>query len=370
MNPPAPADSQTPAPLEAPAPAGPGEARPDQRQPDAPGFQNHARQDLEQPDDRAGLPAGENILLGISFKIMSTMFLTAMLVLIKLVSSRIPIGEIVFARSFFSLIPIILFAWYYRTLRRMIRPKAGKMLALRAVVGVCAMGLWFQALKILPLSDAKTIAFFAPLASVALAAILLGETVRLYRWSAVAVGFTGVLIVLVPQIEASETISTGGGIWDSTVAGSLCALLSACGIAFATILVRRLVQIEKVETITLWTALMISALALLSLPFGWVVPSPGDLALLLVIGFLGGCGQMLMALCYRYAGVSIIAPFEYISLIWAVLAGWLIFGDLPGSTVIIGSMIICSAGIFVVQRETRLGLNRRPERIADTSSRG
>jgi drug/metabolite transporter (DMT)-like permease len=123
-------------------------------------------------------------------------------------------------------------------------------------------------------------------------------------------------------------------------------------------------QTETTGAIVLYFALWASILSLASLPFGWVVPSAGDAALLVLTGLLGGVGQILMTSAYRDAGAATIASFEYVSMLWGILFGYLLFNEVPTASVLVGGAIVVAAGIFIIFRERRLGLQRKRQRKA------
>jgi len=132
------------------------------------------------------------------------------------------------------------------------------------------------------------------------------------------------------------------------------------------LLVRRLVYTEKTPTIVLWFSLTASAIALGSVPFGWAPLTASQAALLILSGFCGGIAQILMTEAYRHAEASTVAPFEYTSIILALLVGYLIFGDQPTIHILVGGAIVVGAGIFIVWRERQLGIERRAVRTAST----
>jgi drug/metabolite transporter (DMT)-like permease len=136
--------------------------------------------------------------------------------------------------------------------------------------------------------------------------------------------------------------------------------------AFAMMQVRRLVQTERTEAIVIYFFICASLLSLLTLPFGWVWPTPQQAALLIGAGFAGGIGQLLLTSCYRYADMSVIAPFEYTSLLLTIIIGFLVFADVPTLPMIVGALIIVASGIAVILREHYLGLDRVKAREANT----
>jgi drug/metabolite transporter (DMT)-like permease len=193
--------------------------------------------------------------------------------------------------------------------------------------------------------------------------VLLNERVHFFRWTAVVVGLVGVVIILWPRL----TVFSGGeALGNAEAVGALAALLAAVLSAFAMMAVRNLVHTERTEAIVTYFFISASVLSLLTLPFGWVWPTPQQAALLVGAGFFGGIGQLLMTSSYRHADMSVIAPFEYVSLILTIILGYFIFSDVPTLTMILGAIIIVGSGIAVILREHRLGLDRARAKEANT----
>jgi len=305
-------------------------------------------------------------LLGISLKLISALVFTLMSAGIKAVSVRYPTGQIVFCRSFFALIPLIIWlAW------RSEFPSALKTSNLRGhlkrgLMGSTGMFLGFAGLGFLPLPDAVALGYAGPLVVVVLAAVILKERVRVYRWTAVTIGFLGVLLMLSPHL-GSETLARGfsGG----PAIGAALALGGAFFSAFASIEVRLLTSTERTGAIVFYFMVLTALLGLSTSVLGWTMPGWQDGLLLLAIGILGGFGQILIVQAYRYGDASLIAPFEYSTMLWAVAIGWFVFGDWPATAVLIGAVIVVSSGIYVILREQQLGLLRRETREVG-SSRG
>jgi len=295
------------------------------------------------------------VLLGLAYKILSTLAFAVMLVAVKLLATRVPSGEVVFFRSAFAVFPVVAMVWWQGELRDGLATQRPGGHVMRSVYGVSAMSLWFAGVQRLPLADALAITYAAPLVVVALAAVLLGEVVRLHRWSAVAIGFVGVLIVLSPHLGDLERIGA-----DSGSTGAAMCFLSAFFMALAQIEVRRLATTEKTGAIVVYFSIGSALFALLTLPFGWVVPSPSDLALLVTCGLFGGIGQIFLTLAYRHADASVVAPLEYASMIWAVASGLWLFDEVPSATLAIGTAVIVASGVAIVWRERALGV-RRPD---------
>jgi drug/metabolite transporter (DMT)-like permease len=305
-------------------------------------------------------PGGHNTLTGIMLKIVSVAVFVAMSSCIK-AAGTVPAGQIVFFRSFFAIFPIVVFLAFQGKLGTAFSTKRPLNHIARGVVGVCAMGLGFFALIRLPLPEAIALNYAQPLLVVVFSSIFLGEAIRVYRWSAVAVGLVGVLVISWPELTL---LGSGAALGDQEVLGVIAALVAAAISAVAMLLVRNLVQSEPTATIVLWFSVTASLLALLSLPFGWQALTPAQAGLLVAAGFCGGLAQILMTAAYRHAEASVVAPFEYTSMLLGIVVGYLAFGDVPTVHMLIGGVIVVAAGIFIIWRERQLGLERARTRQA------
>ncbi|RWN56220.1 MULTISPECIES: DMT family transporter [Mesorhizobium] len=293
-------------------------------------------------------------------KIVSVAVFVAMSSCIK-AAGTVPAGQIVFFRSFFAIFPIVVFLAFQGKLGTAFSTKRPLNHIARGVVGVCAMGLGFFALIRLPLPEAIALNYAQPLLVVVFSSIFLGEAIRVYRWSAVAVGLVGVLVISWPELTL---LGSGAALGDQEVLGVIAALVAAAISAVAMLLVRNLVQSEPTATIVLWFSVTASLLALLSLPFGWQALTPAQAGLLIAAGFCGGLAQILMTAAYRHAEASVVAPFEYTSMLLGIVVGYLAFGDVPTVHMLIGGVIVVAAGIFIIWRERQLGLERARTRQA------
>jgi drug/metabolite transporter (DMT)-like permease len=229
----------------------------------------------------------------------------------------------------------------------------------RGALSVGGMFGNFGALARLPLADATAINFASPLITVALAALILKERVRLFRWSAVAVGFVGVIVMLIPNLSLEHY--AGASAASVAMIGSLLAIFSAFCNAGTVIQTRRLTQSETTSSIVFYFSLMTAIAGAVTLPFAWHSPSNDELAALIMTGVLGGIAHIFLTESYRHAAASVIAPFDYSAMLWALLLGYWVFGELPGVLVYVGAAIIAGAGLAVIFRERRLGLTRAPE---------
>jgi drug/metabolite transporter (DMT)-like permease len=297
-------------------------------------------------------------LRGIVFKVMSVCMFMVMASLIKAASADVPPGQAVFFRSFFAL-PIIL-GWLAirQELRNGWKTKNPLGHFWRGLVGTSAMGLGFTGLGLLPLPEVTAIGYAAPLLVVVFAAMFLNEDVRAFRLSAVGLGMVGVLIVLSPRL------SVGASLNSSETLGAVVVLMGAVLAALAQVFVRKLVTTESTAAIVFWFTITSSLMALFTLPWGWVMPSWQVALMLIMAGFLGGIGQIFLTSSYRFADASLVAPFDYTSMILALLIGYFIFDEVPTGTMLIGAGIVILAGVLIIWRERKLGLQRAQQRKA------
>ncbi len=295
-----------------------------------------------------------NALKGIGMKIASVAIFVAMSACIK-GAGELPPGQVVFFRSFFALIPIMLFLAVRGRLAGAVRTTRPLNHIARGVVGVTAMGLGFFALGLLPLPEAITLNYAQPLLIVMFSALFMGEVVRAYRWSAVVIGFIGVFIIVWPKFTL---LAGGDALGNREAIGVTAALIAAALSAVALLLVRNLVDTEKTATIVMWFSLTATVAGLLTLPFGWQALDAWQAALLVASGLCGGVAQLLMTESYRHAEVSTVAPFEYTSMIIGIVVGYLAFGDVPTAHMLVGGVIVIGSGLFIILRERALGLRR------------
>lgn len=292
-----------------------------------------------------------NTILGIFLKVAATFVFALMALIIKWLSNTFPVGQLVFFRSAFAMIPLLIWIGWTSELKDAFYTKNLKGHLQRSMAGVGGMFMSFGALHYLSLPDATAITYVTPLLVTALGAIVLHETVRRWRWSAIGVGFFGVLVMLSPFM--------GGSGGPNVALGAMIGLTGTCFSAFASIAVRRLSGTEKTGAIVFYFSLITALAGLVTIGFGWNWPTHHELLLLVLAGILGGVGQILQTASLRFAPVSVIAPFEYVSLIWATMLGFLVFGDVPARAVMIGAAIVIGAGLFILWRERQLGIAQR-----------
>ena len=297
---------------------------------------------------------------GILYKLISVAMFIAMASLVKSVSDTIPPGETVFFRSFFAIPVILVWLSFRRELKTGLRASKPLGHFWRGFVGTSAMGMGFASLAFLPLPEVTAIGYAAPLLVVIFASMFLGEEVRIFRLSAVFAGLAGVMIVLSPRLSVGADVTTGEAF------GAMLALTGAVCAALAQVTVRKLVMTEQTSAIVFWFSVTASGLALLTFPFGWAVPTPGEAAILVLTGLLGGVGQIFLTSSYREADASLVAPFDYASMLLALAIGYWVFAEVPTVTMLVGASIVVAAGIFIIWRERQLGLERARQRKAMT----
>ncbi|MEL6701118.1 MAG: DMT family transporter [Pseudomonadota bacterium] len=284
----------------------------------------------------------------------SMLIFTIMSALIKATAPDIPAGQAVFFRSVFAL-PII-FAWLWQTghLHDGLKTVRWHSHALRGVVGTCAMGLGFAGLAYLPLPEVTAIRFATPIILVVLAALMLGERFRLFRFGAVLLGLVGVMIIIWPRL--------GGGLGDAAFLGAMLTLGSAGLAALAQVFVKGMAGRESTSAIVFYFSVTAGVLSLTTIPFGWVWPTPGQAALLIAAGLSGGVGQIFLTSSYKFAEAGALAPFTYTAMVWSIIIGWIWFAEVPTGQMLLGAGIVIAAGSIIVWRERQLGRDETARR--------
>ena len=299
-----------------------------------------------------------NPLRGIALKVASVCVFVAMASLIKAVADKVPPGETVFFRSAFAVPVILVWLAAKRGLGTGLSTKNPLGHFWRGLVGTAAMGFGFAGLGMLPLPEVTAIGYAAPLLTVIFAAMFLGEVVRTFRILAVALGLVGVLIALSPRLTTLEA----DGLGTAETLGAVVVLISAVFLVLSQVFVRKLVRDETTPSIVFWFSVSAAMLSLVTVPFGWVMPDAPTAGILVATGILGGIGQVLLTSSYRHADTSVIAPFEYASMLLAIGVGYLFFDEVPTLIVLGGAALIVAAGILIIWREHQLGLERAKQR--------
>lgn len=303
-----------------------------------------------------------NPLRGILLKLMSVSIFVGMASCVKAVADHVPPGETVFFRSLFAIPVILVWLVWQHDLKRGLKTENPMGHVWRGLVGTTAMAMGFTALGLLPLPEVTAIGYAAPVLTVIFAAMFLGEPVRVFRMSAVVLGLVGVVIILMPRLTVIS-IDTADKL--ETI-GAFLALLGAIFMALAQVFIRKLVGTESTAAIVFYFSITATLLSLLTLPFGWVVPELPELGLLVLAGIFGGIAQIMLTMSYRFADTSVIAPFEYISILLAVIIGYTVFDEVLTTTTLAGVALVVLAGLIIIYRERKLGLERARQREAMT----
>jgi drug/metabolite transporter (DMT)-like permease len=287
----------------------------------------------------------EHIPLGIVYMIGATVMFAASSAVSKWLVASYPIGEVLFTRTGIALITCALF----------IMPQAGLAAfrtrrlphhLMRSLSQGCSQTCLLIAFSLMPLAGAIAINFSAPLFTVLISALLLKEKVGLARWVALLVGFCGVLIVANP----------GAGVFQI---GALFALANAVLYGSVTVGVRGMTATESAETLILYQLALLTAFFALLLPLGWISPTPADAGWILFNGVSNAVGQYWWTRALHLAPASAVAPFYYLSLVWASILGFAVWGDVPTVSLVIGSGVVVASGLFLLWRES----NAQPPKL-------
>ncbi|MEJ2220243.1 MAG: DMT family transporter [Desulfobacterales bacterium] len=256
----------------------------------------------------------------------------------KYFGNELPLWVLLWGRYVFNFLFVALF-FFRGAPAEIIHTRNLKMQILRSILLVSSTLTFWLALMFLPLADCVVILFIAPLLVTVLAAPILGESVGRHRWTAVILGFVGVLVVMRPGITIFSWVS---------ILPFMTAFLYA-GVQLST---RILGRTEGALTTLLYSSAGGAIICTIGVLFFWVTPSPGQWLVLVWLGFLGALGHYLMIKAYQLAPASLLAPFDYTTLIWATILGFVVFGDLPDGWTVLGAVIIMSSGLYLIRRES------------------
>ena len=277
-------------------------------------------------------------LFGIGLMIIMTACFSSLDASAKYVSNELPLLMVMWGRYFFHFIFITIF-FLRGEPRDIIFTKNLKLQILRSVLIFCAGVTFWSGLMYLPLADCTVIAFISPLLVTILSVFLLGEKFGFHRWGCVMIGLLGVIFVIRPGMGIAH--------WAVVLP-----LLSALFYAIILITTRVLGQRENVLTTLFYTSIGGLILSSIMVLFSWKAPSLIQWLFLIWLGLLGAVGHFFMIKAFEKAPASLLAPFNYTSLIWATFLGFFLFGDLPDAWTIIGAIIIISSGLYLVKRES------------------
>jgi drug/metabolite transporter (DMT)-like permease len=281
----------------------------------------------------------EHVPLGILYMVGATIVFSASSACSKWLVATYPVGEVLFTRSLVSLITCALFI-LPTTGIAVFRTRRLRHHVLRSFSQFVSQSCLIIAFSLMPLAGAVAINFSAPLFATLISIVLLKEKVGLARWSALLVGFIGVLIVTIPGAGPLQV-------------GALFALTNAVLYGTVTAGVRGMTATESAATLTLYQLLLITGFFALVAPFGFIMPTWSHWGLIVFNGVANAVGQYWWTKSLHLGPASAIAPFFYLSLVWAAVVGYLVWGDVPTIGLLIGSAIVVASGLFLLWREAR-----------------
>ncbi len=282
---------------------------------------------------------------GIAYMVVAVTLFSAMDAMAKWLIASYPLLQIIFVRSVVALIPLSIYLYWLVGTASALRTRHPMKHVVRSVVGLVALGCFFYALQGMPLANVVAIGFAAPLFITALSVPLLDEPVGVRRWSAVLVGFAGVLIIVQPRGEGFNQF----------------ALVALCGtffFALLVILLRKMSRTESSAAIVFYFMVISIVLTGFAMPWYWVQPQGGDWLIFIALGIVGGLAQICMTNAFRHGEAVVVAPFDYLSILWATLIGYWVWGELPNSWVWLGVVIVMASGLYILHREAALKLPR------------
>jgi len=291
----------------------------------------------------AAIPAKrvDNVLLGIAFMIAATVLFAGTAALAKLMAAIYPVGEVMFFRSFSSLVVCAAFVLPF-TGFSVFATRRPRDHLVRGVSQSISQTFTVLAVSMMPLAGAIAINFSAPLWSALLSVLWLKERAGPARWTALLIGFVGVLIVTHPGA-------------DSLQIGALFALGNAIMYGSVTVAVRGMTATESTPTLLMWQMVTMAVLHSLLLLLGFRWPAPADAVLLILSGVANAVGQYFWTRALLLAPATAVSPFYYLMLVWALVIGYLVWGDVPTLALIFGSGIVVGCGLFLLWHEAQRG---------------
>ena len=252
-------------------------------------------------------------------------------------SEAYPVGQVLFFRGFFGIIPILFlipkdrYLNFYKTSRPFLHFK-------RCLAGLIALISIFIALRNLPLATVVSISFAAPIFTTIFSIFLLNEKVGFYRWLAVIVGFIGILVISEPGFNSLNLYY-------------VYPIIFCFGLSYVAIAIKQLSSSEPVWLISFYFSLSIMFLSFFTIPQGWLLPSVKDLILLSLLGILGGLANLWLTQSYKFSDVSLVTPLKYLALVFAIFFGYIIWDEVPTIKTLIGSSLVIISSIIIFRRE-------------------
>ncbi|MBT8069391.1 MAG: DMT family transporter [Xanthomonadales bacterium] len=284
----------------------------------------------------------EHVALGMSAALGAFLMFTVMNMFAKVLSDNHSVIEIAFYRNLIACLPFLISIFAFGRREILVIHSKPSLVGIRAVIGTISLVTTFAAYSLMPMADTTALLFTASLFIPVLGVIFLRESVGPWRWSAIALGFIGVIIMSHPSGEVNTL-------------GIMVALFAAVLHATLQIILRYLSRYESPETISFYFFVIGVFLTALPLPFIAVRPTLAEIPLLVGVGLSGAAAQWLLSIAFRNAKAAVVTVFNYSSIVWAALFGWMIWNEWPMPTVIAGAIIVIASNILVIWRESRLG---------------
>ncbi|MBL1420528.1 MAG: DMT family transporter [Alphaproteobacteria bacterium] len=285
---------------------------------------------------------------GILLRLLAGLLFAGMVVMIKAVSEKVPLGEIVFFRSAFAMIPLVIFLYLRREFPHGLRTKRPWSHVLRSGFGAAAMFTSFATIARLPVAEATVIGYLSPVLTAVAGVVLLGERATVYRIGGIALGLAGVMILVWPELGVGELDTRR---FTGLILGVITAILTSLALSMTRSLAR---TTESPGAIAFYFALCSGLAGLATLPGGWIMPSADTLLLLVLAGLFGGFAHIAMTLAFRYAEASRLAAFEYVAIIWAVLTDLVIFSlPLAPAFLLALPLVLAGAAFAAMERSTQ-----------------
>ena len=255
-------------------------------------------------------------------------------------SNEYPLGEVLFFRGFVGAI-IYFFIIPKKRIKNFYLTKRAGLHFLRCFFGIIALLSIFTALRNLPLATVVSISFAAPIFTTLLSIYFLSEKVGIYRWLAVFIGFIGIIIIAQPGLNSLNIYY-------------VYPLIFCLGMAYVAISIRQLSKTEPVWLISLYFSITITIVSLFTIPFGWILPNLRDLFILSLLGVFGGLANLWLSQSYKYSEVSLVTPLKYLTLVFAIIFGFLIWGEIPTIKTLFGALLVILSSIIIFRREIML----------------
>ena len=278
-------------------------------------------------------------LRGIGLMLLGTVCYSLLHALIRYMSAELHPFELAFFRNLFGL--LVLLPWFFRYRLALLKTNRLGLHSLRATLNVVAVLSYFYALSIVPLADATALSFTAPIFATLLAIVFLGEVVRTRRWTAILFGFTGTLVVLRPGFETVNL-------------GQMLVVVYAFFFAIALIVTKILGRTESSVTIIIYVTLLMTPFSAIPALLVWQTPSFSQLGIMAIMGILGTSAQLFMTQALKEGDTNVVMPFDFLKMIWAVLFGAVIFGEMPGMFTWLGAAMIFLSVIYIGYRENKI----------------